>query len=89
MQIYQCVERSHVTWNLKVRRKTKLTKERFGKKALFKTVLDFLLEPKNVRISYVCETHEVEFIMLKSMFTWLHGKNIAQRYVENTESSTF
>ena len=37
--------------------------ERFGKKALFRTVLDFLLEPKNVRISYVCETHEVEFIM--------------------------
>ena len=72
-----------------MRRKTNLTKERFGKKALFKTVLDFLLEPKNVRISYVCETHEVEFIMLKSMFTWLHGKNIAQRYVENTESSTF
>ena len=69
MQIYQCVERSLVTWNLKVRRKTKLTKERFGKKALFKTVLDFLLEPKNVRISYVCETHEVEFIMLRSMFT--------------------
>ena len=49
----------------------------------------FLLEPKNVGISYVCETHEVEFIMLKSMFTWLHGKNIAQRFVENTESSTF
>ena len=72
-----------------MRRKTKLTKERFEKKALFKTVLDFLLKPKNVRISYVCETHEVEFIMLKSMFTWLHGKNIAQRYVENTESSTF
>ena len=52
-----------------MRRKTKLTKERFGKKALFKTVLDFLLESKNVRISYVCETHEVEFIMLRSMFT--------------------
>ena len=66
-----------------------MSKERFGRKALFKTVLDFLSEPKNVRISYVCETHEVEFIMLKSMFTWLHGKNIAQRYVENTESSTF
>ena len=69
MQIYQSVERSLIIWDLKVRRKTKLTKERFGKKALFKTVLDFLLEPKNVRISYVCETHEVEFIMLKSMFT--------------------
>ena len=52
-----------------MRRKTKLTKEGFGKKALFKTALDFLLEPKNVRISYVCETHEVEFIMLRSMFT--------------------
>ena len=69
MQIYQSVERSLIIWDLKVRRKTTLTKERFGKKALFKTVLDFLLEPKNVRISYVCETHEVEFIMLKSMFT--------------------
>ena len=66
-----------------------MSKERFGRKALFKTVLDFLSEPKNVRISYVYETHEVEFIMLRSMFTWLHGKNIAQRYVENTESSTF
>ena len=69
MQIYQCKERCHVTWAFKIRRKKKLTKERFGKKALFKTVLDFLLEPKNVRISYVCETHEVEFIMLRSMFT--------------------
>ena len=67
----------------------RMSKERFGRKALFKTVLDFLSEPKNVRISYVYETHEVEFIMLRSMFTWLHGKNIAQRYVENTESSTF
>ena len=66
-----------------------MSKERFGRKALFKTVLDFLSEPKNVRISYVYETHEVEFIMLRSMFTWLYGKNIAQRYVENTESSTF
>ena len=56
-----------------MRRKTKLTKERFGKKALFKKIIDCLLEPKNVRISYVCETHEVEFIMLRSMFTWLHG----------------
>ena len=52
-----------------MRRKTKLTEGRFGKKALFKTVLDFLVEPKNVRISYVCETHEVEFIMPRSMFT--------------------
>ena len=52
-----------------MRRKTKLTKERFGKKALFKTVLDFLLEPKNVRISYVCETQEVEFIMHRLMST--------------------
>ena len=47
-----------------MRRKTKLTEERFGKKALFKTVLDFLVEPENVRISYVCETHEVEFVMI-------------------------
>ena len=49
--------------------KTKLTEEHLGKNALFKTVLDFLLESKNVRISYECETHEVEFIMLRSMFT--------------------
>ena len=66
-----------------------MSKERFGRKALFKTFVDFLSEPKNVWISYEYETHEVEFIMLRSMFTWLHGKNIAQRYVENTESSTF
>ena len=46
MQIHQCMERSHVTWKLYMRRKTKLTKERFRKKASFKTVLDFLLEPK-------------------------------------------
>ena len=43
-----------------------MTRERFGKKALFKTVLHFLLKAKNVRISYVYETHEVEFIMHKS-----------------------
>ena len=53
--------------------KMKLTKERFGKEALFKTVFYFLLEPKNIQISYVCETHEVEFVKHRSMFTWLHG----------------
>ena len=53
--------------------KTKLTKGRFGKKTLIKTVLDFLLEVKNVRISYVYKTHEVEFVMLRSLFTWLHA----------------
>ena len=43
--------------------KTKLTKGCFGKKTLIKTVLDFLLEVKNVRISYVYKTQEVELIM--------------------------
>ena len=44
--------------------KTKLAKERFRIKALFNKVLDFLLEGKNVRISFFYETHEGEFIML-------------------------
>ena len=57
MQIYQCVERPNVLWNLKIRSKTKLTEERFWKMVLFKTVLDYLLVAKNVRISYVYETH--------------------------------
>ena len=48
-----------------MRSKTKLTKDRFGKEGLFKICLDFLLEPNNVRICYVYETHEVEFIMLR------------------------
>ena len=72
-----------------MRSKTKLTKGRFGKKVLFKKCLYFLLEPNNVRICYVYETHEVEFIILRSLFTGLHGWNIAQRYVEHSESSTF
>ena len=38
-----------------MRSKTKLTKERFGKKLYSKKVLDFQLEPSNVRISYVYE----------------------------------
>ena len=46
VQICQCVERCHVTWNLQIRSKMKLTKERFGKKTLIKTVLDFLLGRK-------------------------------------------
>ena len=37
----------------------------FKTKALFETVLDLLLEANNIRISYVDETHAVEFIMLK------------------------
>ena len=49
--------------------KTKLIKERFGKKAFFKTVVNFPLEAKKVRISYEYETHEVEFIVLSSLFT--------------------
>ena len=28
---------------------------------------------KRTNFLRVCETHEVEFIMLRSMFTWLHG----------------
>ena len=46
MQIYQCVERPHVLWNLKIRSKTKLTEERFRRMVLFKTVLDYLLVAK-------------------------------------------
>ena len=61
--------------------KTKLAKERFRMKALFNKVLDFLLEGKNVRISFLYEAHEGEFIM--------HGQKTAQRYVENCCSSTF
>ena len=46
MQIYQCVERPHVLWNLKIRSKTKLTEERFRRMVLFKTILDYLLVAK-------------------------------------------
>ena len=75
MQIYQCVERPHVLWNLKIRSKTKLTEERFWKMVLFKTVLDYLLVAKNVRISYVYETHEEELISLDHcLFDFTAGK---------------
>ena len=49
MQIYQSVEISCFMEFIE--------EERFGSKALFKTVLDFLFKEKNVRISYVYETH--------------------------------
>lgn len=57
-----------------------MTKQPLGKKALFKTVLDVLLEAKNVRISYVYEYELVTWLV-----TWLHGYKISQRYVENSE----
>ena len=44
----------------------KLVKERFVRKALFKTLLGFLLEAKNVWISNVYETLEVEIILHRS-----------------------
>lgn len=43
----------------------------FRTKALLETVLDLLLEAINIRISYVDETHAVEFIMPRSLFTLL------------------
>ena len=43
----------------------------FRAKALFETVLDLLLEANNIRISYVDETHAVEFIMPRSLLTLL------------------
>ena len=57
-----------------------MTKQPLGKKALLKTVLDVLLEAKNVRISYVYEYQLVTWLV-----TWLHGYKISQRYVENSE----
>ena len=52
MQIYQCVERPHVLWNLKIKSKTKLTEERFRRMVLFKTVLDYLLVAKK-RVNFL------------------------------------
>ena len=46
-----------------MRSKTKVTKQPLGKKALFKTVLDVLLEAKNVRISYVYEYELVTWLV--------------------------
>ena len=43
----------------------------FRTKALFETVLDLLLEANNIQISYLDETHVVEFIMPRSLFTLL------------------
>ena len=64
MQICHCVKRSLDAWNSYMIGKTKLAKERFRMKALFNKVLDFLLEGKNGRISFLYEAHEGEFIML-------------------------
>ena len=52
----------------------KLAKERFVMKALFKTLLGFLSEAKNKRISYVYETHEVEIIILHRSFDFTDRK---------------
>ena len=42
-------------------------KKNRGREKIDKTSLDFLLEAKNVRISYLYETHQIEFIMLRSL----------------------
>ena len=51
-------------------------------KALFKTVLYFLSEAKNVRISYVYETHEIEFIMPGSLMTGLNPEQFCGVYFD-------
>ena len=53
-------------------------------KALFKTVLYFLSEAKNVRISYVYETHEIEFIMPGSLMTGLNPEQFCGVYFDYT-----
>ena len=54
----------------KSRKRKKIERE----KKIDKTSLDFLLEAKNVRISYLYETHQIEFIMLRSLCIWLHSQ---------------
>ena len=49
-------------------------KKNRAREKIDKTSLDFLLEAKNVRISYLYETHQIEFIMLKSLCIWLHSQ---------------
>ena len=44
-----------------------------------RTAYDFLLEAKNMRISYLYETHEVKFITLRSLCIWLHSQKISLR----------
>ena len=53
------------------KKQDKSDQKHFRTKALFETVLDLLLEANNIRISYVDETHAVEFIMPRSLFTLL------------------
>ena len=42
-------------------------KKNRAREKIDKTSLDFLLEAKNVRISYLYETHQIEFIMLRPL----------------------
>ena len=76
VQIFPCVRKSQVSWYLLIGSKRKITKRYFGTTVLFKTVLDLLLYAKNVRISYVHRAHAVKLIMLRSLFSWLHGKKL-------------
>ena len=75
-----CSLRLRVTWKLTIRSKTKLTKKYFETKALFKSVLDVLFEPKSIQTCYVYETRTADhwnqggegllgFSMLRSLFT--------------------
>lgn len=75
-----CSLRLRVTWKLTIRSKTKLTKKYFETKALFKSVLDVLFEPKSIQTGYVYETRTADhwnqggkgllgFSMLRSLFT--------------------
>ena len=42
-------------------------KKNRAREKIDKTSLDLLLEAKNVRTSYLYETHQIEFIMLRSL----------------------
>ena len=60
-------------------KKSRRRKKIEGEKKIDKTSLDFLLEAKNMRISYLYETHEVKFITLRSLCIWLHSQKISLR----------
>ena len=47
-------------------KKPRKRKNNRAREKIDKTSLDFLSEAKNLQISYLYETHEVEFIMLRS-----------------------
>ena len=49
-------------------------KKNRAREKIDKTSLDLLLEAKNVRTSYLYETHQIEFIMLRSLCIWLHSQ---------------